>query len=89
MPQRKTAKKELRKSAKRKIRNLSVKSKVKSAIKRFKKNIKADPESFKTELSHVYKTLDMAASKKVIHKNKAARKKSRLSRMSSDKPSAS
>lgn len=82
MPQRRTAEKELRKSLKRKKSNLTVKANIKKAIKEFKKAIeKKDTESAKKSLSTVYKTLDKAAKKKTIHSNKAARKKSRLTKL--------
>lgn len=91
MPQRKSAKKELRKVKKRRQSNLRVKQKVKSSIKKFKKTIAAaETGSEEKALVETYKELDKAAAKKVIHKNKAARKKSRLSKLlkkvSSNKP---
>ena len=82
MPQRRTAKKELRKTKKRREKNLQAKAKVKSVVKNFKKSLQSgDAASRKKELSKVYETLDKAAKKKIIHPNKAARKKSRLSKL--------
>ena len=82
MPQRKAAKKDLKQNAKNKIRNLAVKSKVKRAIKNLKKSIKSkDSAKAEENLKTVYVTLDKASSQKVIHCNKAARKKSRLSKL--------
>ena len=78
MPQRKSALKELRKSLRRRKRNLAVKRKVKETIKRFKRAVQQNDISLSQEaLREVYKVLDKAASKRVIHPNKAARKKSR------------
>lgn len=79
MPQRKSAKEELKKSLKRRERNLRVKTQIKNAIKKFRKSLeKQHLEEAKQILPEVYKVLDKAASKKVIHPNKSARKKSRL-----------
>ena len=80
MPQRKSAKKELKKSLKRRQLNLERKRKIKEAIKLYRKAIIAkNLEEAKKALSLVYKALDRAAAKGTIHPNKAARKKSRLS----------
>ena len=82
MPQRRTAKKELRKTKKRREHNLPLKGKVKSVVKKFKKSLgDGDAASRKKQLSEVYETLDKAAKKNIIHPNKAARKKSRLSKL--------
>lgn len=79
MPQKRSAVKELKKSQKRHILNLARKKKIKDAIKHFKKSLQnKEIESAKTQLKDVYKTLDKAAAKKTIHRNKAARKKSRM-----------
>ena len=81
MPQRKTALKSLRAAKKRRARNLFVKKKIKDAIKSFLKAVKnKDSEKAKQQLKIVYKELDKAAAKGVVHKNKAARKKSRLTK---------
>ncbi len=82
MPQRKSAKRELKKSLKRKKRNLRVKSQIKKIIKRFKQSLKENNTNLISEnLRLAYKTLDKASSKKVIHPNKAARKKSKLAKL--------
>ena len=75
MPQRKSAKKELRKNIKRKKRNLIVKFQIKKAIKVLKKSISdKDTGTIEKNLALLYKTVDKAASKDVIHPNKADRK---------------
>jgi len=82
MPQRRTAKKDLRQSKKRRERNLNVKQQIKDAIKKFKASLKEKDESQKKKaLENLYKTLDKASAKKIIHPNKAARKKSRLTKL--------
>ena len=82
MPQRRTAKKDLRKNEKRRCRNLKVKEQFKSAIKKFKKSLSSkDVSAAEQLLKETYKILDKAAAKKIIHRNKAARKKSRLAKL--------
>lgn len=80
MPQRKSAQKELRKNRRRHERNVAIKKKIKYEIKQLKKTIQnKDVENSNKLLSRVYSILDKAAKKNVIHPNKAARRKSRLS----------
>lgn len=82
MPQRKAAKTDLRKNVKRRKNNLQLKQQIKSAIKKFKKAIEgADTKTSAEALRQVYKILDKASSKKLIHANKAARRKSRLTKL--------
>lgn len=79
MPNTKTAWKNLRKSKQRRIHNRSIKSATKTEIKKFNKLIEEGMvEEARSYLPQVYKKVDMAASKGVFHKNKAARIKSRL-----------
>lgn len=79
MPQRLSAKKELRKVKKRKQRNLDAKQKIKTALKKLTSAIdKKDFTSCQQLLKDVYKILDKGAAKGIIHPNKAARKKSRI-----------
>lgn len=82
MPQKHTAEKELRKNKTRHERNLVERNKIKVAIKKLKKCIEAkDLNACKDSLKDVFKVLDKAASKKLIHRNKAARKKSSFSKL--------
>ncbi|MGI6096868.1 MAG: 30S ribosomal protein S20 [Dethiobacteria bacterium] len=81
MPNIKSAIKRVKVSEKRRLRNRAIKSKVKTAIKRFNAVLASgDKEQARAELSRAMKTIDQAAAKGVLHKNNAARKKSRLSR---------
>jgi small subunit ribosomal protein S20 len=74
-----SAKKKVRQAKKRTLRNNLVKSKMKSAIKKFGEALKTgDAENIKTAMVNAIKIIDKAASKGVIHKNAAARKKSSL-----------
>ncbi len=79
MPQTKSAKKALRQTKKRTKRNFKVKKDLDYLFRQLKKALnqsdKAKTEEFSKKL---IKALDKAAQKKVIKKNTAARKKSRL-----------
>ena len=77
------------KSAKKRIlvnqtkaeRNKAIKSSVKTAVKKVRVAIEAqDKEAAKAELTAATKTIEMATSKGVYHKNNVARKISRLSK---------
>ena len=62
-------------------RNKSVKSALKSAVRRFREAADAgDAEQAKTLAAAASRKLDKAASAGVIHKNQAANKKSAISR---------
>ncbi len=75
MPVTKQARKKLRKDIRRERKNLELKSKLKKTLK----NSRKSPTVKK--LSVAAKIIDKAAKKNVIHKNKAARLKSRLARL--------
>ncbi len=78
----KSAKKALRQSEKRRIRNLQKKRKVKNLLKEVGKLISQKKiEETKKLLPQVYKLLDKAAKVGLIKKNAAARKKSRITRL--------
>ena len=80
MPNTTSAKKALRQSESRRIRNFSVKRGVKKTIKEYVGLLESGQlEEAGTKLSTVYKALDKAARRGVIKKNKASRLKSRLS----------
>lgn len=74
----KQAAKRVRTSQQARLRNIAVKSNVKSSIKRA---LKAQtPEQRAQAVSTAMKQADKAAKSGVIHKNTAARRKSRLMR---------
>nr|YP_009391856.1 ribosomal protein S20 [Acrosorium ciliolatum]ARW60000.1 ribosomal protein S20 [Acrosorium ciliolatum] len=60
--------------------NRKYKSSIKTSIKKFLFSIKKSENSLEN-LSMVYKKIDKAVKRGVIHKNMAARKKSRLVKM--------
>ncbi len=80
MPNRKSAKKDLRKSIKRKENNKVVTTTMKKAIKANLKKIQANDKSVATDLPATIKAIDKAAKKGIIKKNTASRKKSRLTK---------
>lgn len=82
MPIKTSAKKYMRVSARKAIRNKSVKGVAKNAIKKTREAVKAGgTEEAQTNLKAAIKALDKAAAKGIIKKNTAARKKSRLNKL--------
>ena len=75
--------KDIKKSRKKRDQNLVFKSSMKKSIKEFKGAVskKEDPKKLAEMLKKVYKVIDKNCKKKTIHKNNAARKKSRLTKM--------
>ena len=68
-----------RTNERRRLRNKAVKSELKTAVRRFREVADSgDQAATTTALRNASKLLDKAASKGVIHKNQAARRKSRL-----------
>jgi small subunit ribosomal protein S20 len=75
-----SARKAARQSEKRREHNASLRSELRSAIKRVRKAIEAgDKSAARAVLRESTKILDSIADKKIVHKNKASRHKSRLS----------
>ncbi len=74
-----SAKKRIRQNEKRAMRNKARKSALKTEIKKFLSLIHdRDVSAAEEQLRKVYKKLDRTADQGTIHKNTAARKKSRL-----------
>jgi small subunit ribosomal protein S20 len=78
MPIIKSAKKALRVSEKKAEFNRLVKAKIKDSLKGARIAIEKGDKKAEEKISKAYRELDIAAKKNVIHKNKAARLKSRL-----------
>ncbi|MDO5038752.1 MULTISPECIES: 30S ribosomal protein S20 [unclassified Clostridium] len=75
----KSAKKRIKVTQTKTLRNRMVKSALKTEIKKLEAAIAANnAEEAKAAFVQATKALDMAASKGVLHKNMVARKKSRL-----------
>ncbi|GDY31451.1 30S ribosomal protein S20 [Gandjariella thermophila] len=73
--------KRIRTNEKNRLRNKSVKSSVKTAIRRFREAAEAgDKEKALDLMREAGRKLDKAASKGVIHKNQAANKKSAMAK---------
>lgn len=75
----KSAKKRIKVTQAKTMRNTMLKSSLKTTIKKFETAVVSNDATLAQEnFRLVVKALDMAASKGIIHKNKAAKKKSRL-----------
>ena len=75
----KQAKKRVRQAEKHRQHNASMRSMLRTHIKKVKSAIAAaDPQTALTELNAATPVIDRMAHKGIIHKNKAARHKSRL-----------
>lgn len=82
MPITKSAKKALRQSLRRKIRNLKRKDAVKDLEKQVRKLLAANQREKALELlPKAYQAIDKGAKRRVITANAASRKKSRLARL--------
>ena len=77
----KQAAKRARTSTQKRATNMSLRTTLRSAIKKVQKAIGlGDAKVASTSLNAESATIDKMASRKIIHKNKAARHKSRLSK---------
>ncbi len=81
MPNTESAKRAMRKSERRRVRNRSERSALKTLVKKVRVTAVADASGAKEALGVTIKRLDQAAAKHLIHKNKAARTKSRLMKL--------
>ena len=81
-----SAKKRIRQNEKRRLRNRSRKSAVRTQIKKYLEMTRQskDVEAIETELRVTQKKIDQLAATGVIHKNNAAHKKSQMARHLSD-----
>lgn len=81
MPIKKAAKKALRQSEKRRVRNKAQKQKMRILLKKIRLLISENKiNEAKKSLPKVYKTLDKAAKVSLIKKNTASRIKSRITK---------
>jgi small subunit ribosomal protein S20 len=80
MPNIASARKRLRQNIKRRIRNRSVKSELKTEIRKVNETAAGGKlDAAEAEFRIAVAKIDRAASKRIIHPNRAARLKSRLS----------
>jgi small subunit ribosomal protein S20 len=83
LPHSKSAAKRVRQNEKKRLRNKTVKSHVRTMIKKV-----MEAEDKEEALKEAYSALDKAVKKGVIHKNAAARKKSSLAKLVKEKSSS-
>ncbi len=78
----KSSEKRVRQAEKRRLRNRMWKSRVKTAIKKFREALEGGKpvEEVKSLLQEAVSLIDKARVKGVFHRNKASREKSRLQR---------
>ena len=78
-----SAKKQARAGARRSIRNRSAKSAVKTLITKSRESLRSgvgDAAEKRDSTVEAIRSLDRAAAKRILHRNNAARRKSRLAR---------
>jgi len=76
-----SARKRIRVTARRTLRNRMVKSRMRTAIKRYEAALSEGDVQTSTELlNKATSQIDRAAAKGVIHKNEASRRKARLAK---------
>lgn len=77
----KSAKKRVLVAEKNRLRNVAFKSSIKTAVKKVLEFANSgSQDEMKSALSKAYQLCDKAVSKGILHKNTAARKKSRLTK---------
>ena len=77
----KSSKKDLRRTVKRRARNLSTRSALKTFVKKVKTAAATgEATTTQTALVSAISALDKAAQRGIIHKNQAARRKSRIAK---------
>jgi len=80
LPNIQSAKKRVKVSEKKNLRNRMVKSAMRTSEKKFVAALSADPTTANVQLTATTSAIDKAASKGIIHKNAANRKKARLAK---------
>ena len=82
MPNIKSAKKRVKTSAKKSVINNEITARTKTAVKKFEKEVKnGNKEQAIEKLNIAIKNIDKAEAKGLMHKNTAARQKSRLTKL--------
>ena len=75
----KSSKKDIKRSGRKRIVNLGVRTELKTYVKRVRQAIESgDKEKISAEVQAVQKKFDKAAQRGIIHKKQAARRKSRI-----------
>ena len=81
MPQRRTAIKELRKNHTRRMQNLDIKTDLKKTVKSLISAASQDKAKATDLLKELYKKMDNAAKRNVLHKKTASRRKARFAKL--------
>ena len=82
MPNTKSAEKRLRQSEARRLRNRAAKSAIKTQLRKVREAVASgNLEQAETEYRLAAEKLDKAGRRRIIHRNKASRTKSRLQRL--------
>lgn len=82
----KSALKRMRQNERRRLRNRAVRSKVRTTLRTARATIAEKAQTAQASVGDAIRALDKAVTKGVIHKNTAARKKSRLVRQLAASP---
>ena len=81
MPQRKSGIKDLQKNHTRRMHNLDIKTDLRKTTKKFLASVKEkNAQEAQSDLKTLYKKLDKATKRNILHKNTVARRKSKFSR---------
>lgn len=84
-----SSKKDIRRIAKRRARNLEVRTSLKTYVKKVRvASDEGDKEKIAEALRLATKNLDKAVQRGIIHKNQASRRKSRIAKVASKAMSA-
>ena len=82
MPNIKSAKKRVLTNAKKEVNNNVIEARTKTSVKKYVKEVEAgNKEEASEKLNVAIKNIDKATKSGLMHKNKAARQKSRLMKM--------
>ena len=82
-----SAKKDIRRTARRTLRNRSVRSAVKTHIGKFRRGLAEEAEQTPELARDAISALDRAAAKGILHPRNAARRKSRIAKRLNEAPS--
>lgn len=88
MPNIKSVMKDVKKSRENRLRNIAAKSRIKTLTKKAKTSIEQGDAEATGLVSQAVSIIDKAAEKGIIHKNAAARRKSRLMKRAAKATSA-
>lgn len=75
-----SALKRMRQGEKRRLRNQTIRSRVRTAVKKARLALDDKSQDVRAQVAEAIRNLDKAVTKGVVHRNTAARKKSALAR---------